>query len=248
MMAFKLERIQIKGVVAEFFAAFIFLFSAMAVGVNATRAKDTSGMVLCGLVVFLAALAVIRVFGDLSGAHFNPAVTFGAIVGGHIHPLVGGLYMAAQLLGGTAAVLFLMAMFPEGVDLAKTLVLKPADDATTMNALATEFILSFILIFVIYGTVMGVSSAPADPEAAATTDAEAKFNLKVSNAPMAIAAAIGYLGCLGGSSSGGCYNPARAMGPAFLAFDFSNVWIYWIGDLAGAAAAVAVWTLLLGKL
>lgn len=49
------------------------------------------------------------------------------------------------------------------------------------------------------------------------------------------------MGLLGGSVSGGAFNPARAFGPALLSGSgWGNHWIYWIGDLMGAALAGSV--------
>jgi glycerol uptake facilitator-like aquaporin len=57
---------------------------------------------------------------------------------------------------------------------------------------------------------------------------------------VAIGFTLGFLGLLGGSVSGGAYNPARAFGPALITGVWDNHWVYWVGDLVGAA--LAGWT------
>ena len=65
-------------------------------------------------------------------------------------------------------------------------------------------------------------------------------NTKAGFAPVAIGFTLGFLGLIGGSVSGGAFNPARAFGPAILSNNWNNHWIYWLGDFVGAG--LAGWT------
>lgn len=62
-------------------------------------------------------------------------------------------------------------------------------------------------------------------------------------AAIAIGLTLGFLCYLGGSVSGGAFNPARVFGPALLSLNFSYNYIYWLGDFAGAALAAIIYTI-----
>lgn len=74
----------IKAVGGEFLVTFLFLFSAMAMGVNAARLDSSEALVLSAVGVGFTAVALIYAFADVSGAHFNPLVTFATMVTGKV--------------------------------------------------------------------------------------------------------------------------------------------------------------------
>lgn len=241
-------RKEVLALFSEFLATGIFIFTICCIGVNVNRtANAASGLIVAGVGTGLVAYAVLRTFGDWSGAHFNPAVTVGAMVGGKMHVVIGIFYILVQVFAGVFAVFVIRLMFPG--DVFTPLILKPATGVTVINALVTEFVLAFILVFVIYGTIMGINPAtrravrdPESGEEEVSAVDENALRLKQSAAPGAIAACLGFLCFLGTSSSGGAFNPVRATAPALLAWDLGNLWIYWLGDLAGGALAAALHT------
>lgn len=207
-----------KALIGEFLVTYLFLFTAMW-GTSQPGAVN-------GLVVFLGATAYIFTFAGISGAHFNPAVTLGAIVGQKIDIVQGVLYIILQFVAGISAAITSKFMTPAGaVSAAKPLVLSLGAD------IGREFISSFILIFVIYGTAMGVNSSKGIDEENKAVEAKKNF------APIAIGAALGVLATLGG-----CFNPAAAVGGAVASMKFDTVWIPLVGDFAGAAFAAALHT------
>jgi hypothetical protein len=63
-------------------------------------------------------------------------------------------------------------------------------------------------------------------------------NTKAGFAPLAIGFTLGFLGLIGGTVSGGAFNPARVFGPAFLSGQgWKYQWIYWVADFVGAGLA-----------
>jgi hypothetical protein len=62
-------------------------------------------------------------------------------------------------------------------------------------------------------------------------------NTKAGFAPVAIGFTLGFLGLIGGTVSGGAFNPARVFGPALISGNFKNHWLYWVADFVGAALA-----------
>lgn len=247
------SRKEVLALFSEFLATGIFIFTICCISVNVSRtANAANGLIVSGVGTALVAYAILRTFGDWSGAHFNPAVTVGAMVGGKINPIIGLLYIIVQVFAGVIAVFTLKLMFPS--DVFSLLVLAPAADVTVANAFITEFILAFILVFVVYGSLMGIDASPRsairDPESGEEeTPAvdEQALRLKKSAGPGAIAACLGFLCFLGTSSSGGAFNPVRATAPALLAWDLQNLWIYWVSNLAGAALAAALQTYFFAK-
>lgn len=228
-----LEKSDIKAFIGEFICTFIFIFVLGGAALNQTGGA---------LVTALLATAIIYAFGSISGAHFNPAVTLGAIIGKKINPLKGAIYMVLQVLAGICAIGVLFVMFPDGA--IPKIVIKPT--AGIMAALLMEFILTFILVFIIYLTAMGVRTEPSetDPESGAVV---ASNKQRLLFAPIAIGFTLGFLCAPGGRISGGAFNPAVATGPAIWALDVKNLWIYWVGDMAGGAAAALVYIILFGN-
>lgn len=206
-----------KALIGEFLVTYLFLFGAHWGGLQPGTIQ--------ALNVFLTATAYIYTFGGISGAHFNPAVTVGALVGQKIDIVQGVLYIVLQLVAGVAAAGTVM-----GLD--KTLATKmaPADVKDIVRALGLEVLSTFILVFVIYATAMGVSAKGIDEDGKAV---EAKKNF----APIAIGAALGFL-CFYGAY----FNPAAALGPAVVTMKFGSVWIPFVGDFVGAALAAALHT------
>jgi len=64
----------------------------------------------------------------------------------------------------------------------------------------------------------------------------ASGSTKAGFAPIAIGFTLGMLSLVGGSVSGGAYNPARVFGAAMCSGIWNGQWVYWIGDFLGAAA------------
>lgn len=89
-----------------------------------------------------------------------------------------------------------------------------------VEGLVFEIIITFGLVYTVYATA-------ADPK---------KGSLGVI-APIAIGFIVGANILAAGPFSGGSMNPARSFGPAVVAGDFSQIWIYWLGPLIGGGLA-----------
>lgn len=103
---------------AEALGTFFLLVAIVGSGIMAGRlAGDDMAMTLLGnsLSIGAALMVLIMVFGPVSGAHFNPAVTFAFLVRREITPGVAGLYMMAQIASGIAGVVAVHMMFGEAI-------------------------------------------------------------------------------------------------------------------------------------
>lgn len=101
-----------KAALAEFISTLIFVFagegSVMAFNKLTDYAVDTpTGVIISALAHGFGFFVAVATAANISGGHINPAVTFGAFVGGNITLLRGILYWIGQLLGSTVACLLL---------------------------------------------------------------------------------------------------------------------------------------------
>ncbi|KAI8622767.1 aquaporin-like protein [Chytriomyces sp. MP71] len=253
------KRVLLRAVFGEGLVTFLFLFIVEATAVNNGRQENPENLVLGAISTALCSVALIYSFADVSGAHFNPAVTFATIVTGKVSLKKGLMFIAVQLLAAIVATAFLMVVFPHPMtgndsrllDIPGSVVVNIDPSAPLVNAFFMELILTFVLVYVIFATAFDTvdTSNKVKVAGAANKDSEAGKNLtiyttsgntKAGFAPIAIGFTLGFLCLLGGSVSGGAFNPARVFGPAVLTGNFSNNWVYWVGDFMGAA--LAGWT------
>jgi aquaporin Z len=164
----------------------------------------------------LLILALIYSLGPISGAHFNPAVTFAfALRGNFPWARVPG-YFIMQFIGAALAGLLLKALFGDVGGLGANL---PHHGSTT--SLVMEVILTFILVTVILATA-------------------ANYKVVGHNAALAVAATIALNGLFAAPISGASMNPARSLGPALVSANLSDAWIYIVGPFLGSLAAVGI--------
>jgi len=240
-----------RALAGEFLCTFIFLFIAMAVPWNMGRLGVDNPNTEAIAVAFNG-VSNIYSFADISGAHFNPAVTFATVVTGKTTWRKGLAYVGAQLLGSTFASFWFIVTFPDGVQNIANLALKPDSSMNKFYQVMMEFTLTFILVYVIFSVAFdtvdsnkvevkqlggGGDKGAKNVQAKAMTIYTTSGATKAGFAPLSIGFTLGLLSLVGGSVSGGAYNPARAFGPALVSGVWQDQWVYWIGDLLGAAAA-----------
>jgi glycerol uptake facilitator-like aquaporin len=262
-----------KAVFGEFLSTFIFIFVLTAAAYNYQLEPNANTSLALRMAVcsgFLA-VALIYSFADVSGANFNPAVTWATWVTGKIDFLKLLLYLVAQCVGAILAVAVLMIAFP-GSNIASKIIVTRGSGTELYNAFVMEMILTFILVYVIFATAF--NKIEEDEQSKTEIDLEQGIDVlfdsdnitgsrtqddrrnvsakrtrprltvyttsgtsKGAFAPIAIGFTIGFLNLVGGTVSGGCYNPARAFAPALLANKWKDQWLYWIADLSGATIA-----------
>ncbi len=212
-------------VIIEFLGTFLLVSVAAGAGVINHYAgggpiSRTAAVVAPGALV----MALIYAWGPLSGLHINPAVTF-AFAGRGVFPARWILpYWVAQFAGAILASLFLQAVFRNVTSGGNYPISKPGGE---WRALVMEILLTAILVSVILNTATGHRSIG-------------------HNAAIAVGATIAMLGLFASPVSGASMNPARTLGPDIVGADFTGWWVYVLGDLAGAAIAVVIITLVRG--
>jgi len=164
----------------------------------------------------LIVMAMIYALGSVSGAHLNPAVTI-AFTGHGSFPLKQVLpYIISQLTGALTASGVLKFLFPSSILLGATL---PA--GSSMQAFILECILSFFLVLVILSVAKGSKE-------------QGLF------AGIAIGGVVLLEAMFAGPVSGASMNPARSIGPAVVAGELKQLWIYITAPVLGAIAATIV--------
>ncbi|MEL6309431.1 MAG: aquaporin [Chloroflexota bacterium] len=214
----------IKELAAEFLGTFTLCF----VGIASVIVAPVFGIATPAFAHGLVVIGMIYAYGHISGAHINPAVTVGLLVGGKIDYTKAAGYIVAQFIGGIVAA-YLVVWIIGGAEspallafldgnafrYGQTLGFLTAD--YVWQAATIEAILIFLLLSVIYqGAVY-----------------EKAGNL----AGLAIGLTLAALIFATGAMSGASINPARTLGPALVAGELDYVLPYFVGLFAGGAVA-----------
>lgn len=151
---------------SEFMATFMFVAAVLAAIVNNGRssAAETVGPLGVGLAVALAGTAVVYAFGDISGAMFNPAITFGFVLVGKMSILRGLCYWIAQLSGAIAAAGVMYLVFPNDLTGAPSITsmipLSVPLSVSPQEALFMEAFLAFNLVYVVFAVAVDRIAVP----------------------------------------------------------------------------------------
>src|SRR5271154_3385088 len=109
----------------KYIAEFIGTFALVFAGTGAIIINDVSGGVIThlgvGLVFGLIIMTMIYALGEISGAHFNPAVSFGFWLARRLPSREFLPYVSSQLLGALSASIFLKMIFPQHKSLGATM-------------------------------------------------------------------------------------------------------------------------------
>ncbi|MFT4611219.1 MAG: aquaporin NIP [Glaciecola sp.] len=164
----------------------------------------------------LIVMSMIYAFGDISGAHFNPAVTFGFAYAKKFPWKEVPKYIISQAIGAFLACLILLFLFPESETLGSTL---PAEGFEPYRAFVLELILSFFLMVVIINVSTGSKETG-------------------TMAAIAIGSVILLEAMFAGPMTKASMNPIRSLAPALVSGNLQHLWLYLIAPFIGAFLAV----------
>ena len=199
-----------RALLAELIGTFALVFAgagALMVDAKTQQLGHVGVAITFGLVI----MAMIYAVGHISGGHFNPAVSLAFALTRHFPWAHVAGYWMAQVAGALAAAILLRASLGDIAAVGSTL-----PSGTDGQAFLWEVLLTFFLMFVIM---------------AVATDTRAVGE----SAAVAIGGTVALDAMFGGPISGASMNPARSLGPAFAALEFSSLWVYLTAPLAGAA-------------
>jgi len=204
---------------AEFIGTFALIFIGAGAG-----ALGIGGLVGVAFAHGLVIVGFAYAYGHISGTHINPAVTLGVWAAGKIDAGRAFSYIVFQIAGGIVGGLALRWVLG-GADTGLGVTALARDLAvgsttitiTPLIGVALEAILTFFLVNAVMNTAVSGK---------ATTSAGLAIGMTL---------AFGIL--MGGPLTGGSLNPARSIGPAVAAGNFTDLWVYLVGPIVGGAVA-----------
>jgi MIP family channel proteins len=171
----------------------------------------------------LVIMAMIYATGHLSGAHLNPAVSVAFGASRHFPWREAAAYIPAQLAGAVAgAALLRIVWHGTPADLGATVPSVGSGSALVYEAVMTGFLMFVIMAVATDTRAIGAAAA------------------------IAIGGTVALDSLFGGGVTGASMNPARSFGPALVAGEWQQFWIYVVGPVVGALAAAGAYELVRG--
>ena len=211
-----------KKYLAEFIGTFALVFCGTGAVIVNSLSNGSLGLLGISAAFGIVITGMIYVFGSISGAHINPAVTI-ALALGKIVPKKEVLgYVVVQILGAFLASVLLCFIFPATETLGETL---PSGDV--FSSFALEVVLTFFLML----TILGMTSQKEYSHLAG----------------IVIGVFVTGIILIAGPISGGSFNPARSLAPAILSGNIDALWIYIVAPTLGSVLAMLLWKFISGK-
>lgn len=225
--------------VAEALGTFILVFggcgSAVLAAVVVVEPGFNLGIGFLGVALAFGLTVVAAAYGlgHISGGHFNPAVTLGAVLAGRLEWKAVAGYIGAQIVGGSlgAVVLWIIASGREGFSAVESGFATNGfgDLSPTGYSLVAVLLIEFVLTFVFLMVILGV------------TDSRAPSGF----APLAIGLCLTLIHLIAIPVSNTSVNPARSLAVAwFVPEALAQVWVFFLAPLAGAALAGVLYPVL----
>lgn len=212
----------LRALVAEAIGAFALVFAgcgAIMVDANTHALGHVGVAITFGLVIMFGIYAV----GHISGAHFNPSVTFAFALSRHFPWSRAVNYWGAQIIGAIAASAVLRGSLGNIANVGATL-----PSGSQGQSFLWELILTFFLMFAIMAVA---TDTRAVGEAAA----------------LAVGGTVGLDAMFGGPISGASMNPARSIGPALVSGNLHALWLYIVAPICGASLAALAYQFVRGE-
>ncbi len=199
--------------VVELIGTFIVVVCATGSVVLDAQLGGLLGLPFVAFAPFVGVAIGVYLFGKISMAHFNPAVTIGYFITGHISKVQILYYFAAELIGAVLGSLFVMSVIGSESNLGANApnYKYPVTLIFPVEVLATGLLMAVIFVVVYTRGLKGFSG-------------------------VAIGGIVGldifFLAVISGASM----NPARAFAPALLSGIFDDLWLYWSATFVGTGA------------
>jgi aquaporin Z len=200
-----------KRFVAEVIGTFIVIVLATGSVVVDAKFGGKLGLPFIAFASFVGVAVGVYLFGKISMAHFNPAVTLGFLITGHITKLQLLQYLTAQITGALTASVFVMYVIGTEASLGTNApdYSYPLPLVFGIEVLATAMLMAVIYLVIYTRSLWRLGG-------------------------LAIGATVGldifFLAFISGASM----NPARSLAPALLSGVLDNLWLYWTATFIGS--------------
>ena len=204
-----------KKLLCEFIGTFALVF------IGAGAVANGNVLISVALAHGFTVIFLIYIFGNISGAHVNPAITFAIYIAKKIPAKIAFYYIIVQLLGASVAALLLFNIHNQDQNINFGAVVPNLKKINIFSAFIVEAILTFFL-------VNSVLIAAISKKAGALAGNVIGFTL---------------IACImvGGPLTGAGLNPARSFGPALVSGNLEFIWLYILAPLTGAFIASKIY-------
>jgi aquaporin Z len=208
----------VRALIAEALGTFI-LVGLGSMSITAAQIQGLPPLLTVPFGFGLALMAGVALFGHISGAYFNPAVTVAAWIDQRIDWMSAVAYVAVQIIGALAASLMILLLVSKD---AVTATLNQPAAPTTSNptGLAVSDIHAFIIELILTTVFVAVILAITNKEP----------QLAVLVIPLTLA----LIHFVGVPLTGASVNPARSLAPAIVSGNYSHLWVYLTAPFAGS--------------
>lgn len=194
----------------ELIGTFILVIFATGSIVYDVQIGGPYGIWFAAVAPFIALIIGVYSFGKISLAHFNPAVTIGYYITGHISKIQIVWYFAAEIIGAVLGSLFVMTVIGKDANLGAN---APNYDFSIFLIFPVEVLASALLMAVIFSVVY-------------TKGLKGFSGIAIGGI---VGLDIFFLAFISGASM----NPARALAPALLSGVLDDLWLYWTAPYVG---------------
>lgn len=196
--------------IVELIGTFILVVFATGSIVYDVQTGGTLGIAFAAVAPFIALIIGIYCFGKVSLAHFNPAVTIGYYITGHVSKIQIVIYFAAEIIGALLGSLFVLTFIGTEANLGAN---APNPEFSMSLIFPVEVLASALLMAVIFTVVY-------------TKGLRGLGGIAIGGI---VGLDIFFLAFISGASM----NPARALAPALFSGVFENLWLYWTAPYVG---------------
>jgi aquaporin Z len=211
----------IQRLASELLGTYVLVLGGTAAIVSAAAGGAPTNIVIVAFAFGLALMAALYAFGEISGGHYNPAVSLAMTLDGRMDPLSMAGYWVAQIVGATLASLTLLVV-TNTETVAGTMTML-GEGVEAWEAFLMEMVFTAIFLVVILKATKSANS--------------------MKTAFLGIGLTLTMIHLVLIPATGTSVNPARSLGPGIVGGVWTDQWLYWIAPLVGAALGWGIYRL-----